>query len=170
MSRKPFYVLVAISIVAASLIAANNPAKKEPVYIRPGSGEVTIGPKQVAIVRFGWLSCSKGLEQDFIDHFVMELELSQGGTLLQTVSTDQGYWVQNPADPDPRCLHINEPQVAFWQFEDLELKNPGVYTLTFNHEWTAPLADGFDANEDGFIEVYPPTVLGPREVTINVLP
>ena len=170
MSRKNLYLLVALSIVASTLIAANMPAKKQPVHISAESGEVNIGSKEFGIARFGWSACSKGLEQDFIDHFVIKLELYQNGTLLQTVSTNRGHWTQNGVDPIPQCLHINEPQLAFWLFEALKLKTPGTYTLRFYRERTAPLGDGFDLNGDGFMDIYPAGSFTTRDVTINVLP
>ena len=170
MPKKLLYIIVAISIATSVFIAAVNPAKREPVYINSTSGEVTITLRQTAVARFGWLSCSKGMSQDFIDHFAITLELYQDGALLQTVSTADGYWVQNLTDPNPLCVHINEPQVAYWNFEDLNLKKPGTYTVVFHSAWTAPLGDGFDTNGNGEVDVYPPTELAVREVTINVVP
>jgi hypothetical protein len=170
MPKRLLYIIVAISIAASVLIAAVNPAKREPVYFNSTSGEITINMKQTAIARFGWLSCSRGMSQDFIDHFVITLELYQDGVLLQTVSTADGYWVQTPVDPNPACVHINEPQTAYWNFEDLSLKKPGTYTVVFHSAWTAALGDGFDANGNGEVDVYPPSELAVREVTINVTP
>lgn len=171
MSRKLLLTLVALTIIASTLIAANVPMKKEPVYIFARSGEVTLGPKQYAIVQSGWGACSNGMIQDFKDHFVIKLELYQNDTLLQTVTTDQGSWTESVAfTPNSTCLHINEPQRAYWQFEDLDLKEPGIYTLWFFTDWTVPLGDGFDVNGDGYMDIYPPGMSEPRQVTINVLP
>ncbi len=170
MSRKLLYIIVSISITASILVAASVPAGKEPVYFGAGAGEVTIGPKQYAVARTGWVACSKGMVQDFMDHFVVRLELYQNDTLLQTVTIDQGDWVRTAGDPSPQCLHVNEPETGLWQFDDLDLKEPGTYTLWFYREQTVPLADGFDVDQDGFVEIYPAGAWEPRQVTINVLP
>lgn len=171
MSRKLLFTFIALTIVASTLIAASVPTKKEPVYISARSGEVTLGPKQSAIVRSGWGACSTGMIQDFKDHYAIKLELYQNDILLQTVTTDQGYWTESVAfAPNSSCLHVNEPQQAFWQFEDLDLKEPGTYTLWFFRDWTVPLGDGFDINGDGYMDIYPPGMFEPQQVTINVLP
>ena len=171
MSRKLLYTLIAISIAASVLISANKLAKKQPVYINRGSGEVTVSlSSQYAVARFGWGACSKGMEQDFIDHFVVNLQLLQNGVVLQTVTTNQGIWTMNATNPAPVCLHINEPQLAYWEYANLNLKKPGTYTLVFSSEWTAPLADGGDYDGNGFVDIFPPTDLGSPQITINVVP
>jgi hypothetical protein len=175
MSRRFFYLLIAISIVASVLIAANKFEKKEVVYITPGSGEVTIGPKQMAVARMGWAACSRGLVQDWIDHAVLQLELYKDNTLLQTVSTQQGKWtaITDWVNPNPppleQCVHVNEPKVVYWYFEDLQLKEPGVYNLRFYREHTVPLGDGWDYDYDGQMDIFSAGVEADRVVIINVL-
>jgi len=170
MSKKLFYTTIAILISASMLMAANMPAKKQPVYILPASGEVTINSTQTAIARIDWIACSKGLTQDWIDQVVFKLELYQNGTLLQTVETHQGYWNMYAVDPISSCLHINEPQEADWQFDSLNFKKPGTYNLIFYRSWNAPLTDGGDWDGDGYIDFSPVLNFEPRQVTVNVLP
>jgi len=169
MSRKFFFILIALSIVTSVLIAANNFEKKEPVYFGPNAGEITITPKQMAVPRFGWANCSKGLTQDWIDHSIFKLELYKDDVLLQTVSTEDGNWIwENPA-PGLECLHGNETIVARWHFRGLQLKDPGTYKLWIYREWTVPMIDGWDYDGDNLPDVFPATVFPERWVTINVL-
>jgi len=174
MSRKFFYILIALSIVASVLIAANNFEKKEPVYFSPWAGEITIGPNQIAVAQTGYASCSKGLEQDWIDHTIITLELYQDDELLQTVSGEEGEWIWRDyyvwPDPTIQCLHlVDEQQRATWNFKDLQLNKPGIYKLRFYKEQTAQMIDGYDFDQDGLPDVYPATVLADTIVTIHVL-
>jgi len=169
MSKKLFYIFIALSIMTSALVAANNIEKKDLVYFGPGAGEITIGPKQTAVVRFGWVNCSKGLTQDWIDHSVFKLMLYKEGVLLTTVSTENGYWIwENPVAGD-QCLHGNESITARWHYELLELKDPGVYNLQIQRETTVPMIDGWDYDGDGLPDVFPAMNWGERWVTINVL-
>jgi hypothetical protein len=168
MSKKLFYIFIALSIMTSVLTAANNLEKKEPVYFGPNAGEITIGPKQTAVIRFGWVNCSKGLTQDWIDHSVFKLMLYKDEILLTTVSTENGYWIWENPVPGDQCLHGNESVTARWHYELLELKDPGTYNLYIQRETTVPMIDGWDYDADGFPDIFPAQSWGERWVTIQV--
>jgi hypothetical protein len=169
MSRKFFYTLIALTIVASVLIAANKFEKKEPVYFGPGAGEITITLNQTAVPRFGWGNCSKGLTQDWVDHSIFKLELYKDNILLQTASTEDGNWIWENIVTDIQCIHGNEPNIARWQFGDLELDDPGTYKLWIYRETTMSMIDGWDYDGDNLPDVFPAQVYPERWVTINVL-
>ena len=173
-------ILIVVSIAASVLVAASNFEKKEPVYIGPWADEFTIAPGQIAVARSGWANCSMGLQEDWLKHTIMTLELYKDGQLIQTVSaSNAGKWVQETPNPDMsgHCIHINEISSVRWYFEDLALKKPGIYILHFHIETTAVMTDGFDWNDeagnpnpDGRMDVYPAQVWQDKDITINVLP
>jgi hypothetical protein len=169
MPKKLFYIFIALSIMTSVLTAANNFEKKDLVYFGPGAGEITIGPKQTAVIRYGWVNCSKGLTQDWIDHSVFKLTLYKEGVLLTTVSMEKGYWIWEDPTPGDQCLHGNESIVARWHYALVELKDPGTYNLQVHRETTVPMIDGWDYDADGLPDIFPAQVWSEHWVTIHVL-
>ena len=161
MSKKLFSILIVITIAASVLISANNFEKKDVYYFNLfNPEELTISAKQTAVGQAGWAACSRGLSQDWADHTSFELELYSGGILIDSALVENGIWNNDPTDPaDPptqwgECLHVNEIHIAVWAYEFKDLNKPGDYELHFRAITSIPLTDGFDFDNDGYMDIY----------------
>jgi len=176
MSKKLFNILIVLTIAASVLIAANNFEKKDIFYFNLANSEteITIPARQTVIGRYGWAACSMGLTQDFVDHVYFEIELYSNGALLDSALVEDGGWNIEPTDPaNPptqwgECLHVNEIAIARWAYDFKDLSKPGDYELHFRWTTTAPLTDGFDFDNDGYMDVYNLDIQ--RVKTIHVVP
>jgi len=98
-----------------------------------------------------------GLAQDWADHTSFELELYSNGGLIDSAVVEDGAFDMIPSDPTEGaggCLHVNEPYVDFWTYEFNDLKKPGDYELHFSATTSVTLTDGFDSDNDGYMDMY----------------
>lgn len=158
MSKKLFSILIVITIAASVLISANNFEKKDVYYLSLfNPQELTISAKQTVIGRAGWLACSEGLSQDWADHTSFELELYSDGVLINSALVEDGVWELVSSEPtvgEGGCLHVNEPYIAFWAYDFSDFKKPGDYEIHFRAITSVPLTDGFDSDNDGYMDIY----------------
>lgn len=149
-----FLVLLLISGLAAAPAAS-----KEEVRIAPWMDEVTIGPNQIGVLRWGWGNCTKGLTNDWIEATVQHHVLRQGDEVIQVIEQKdaQKYWgvIEQVQGYEGFCIWpAASTWNVFWRFEKLKLNKAGEYQLDTYVEITQALIDGFDYDEDGQADWY----------------
>ena len=150
--NKGLVILVLIGVLLVPFATAF--AKSEPVYISPFGSEYTVSSKDELVVRYGWVACSKGLVNDFIDSSTHSVFLD-GVLTTQTNQKTTSNWVvpYKVEGGGEGCLwDVADGWRSDWEYS-LGKLNPGTYQLVVYRTLDFAVIDGYDINGDG--TVYP---------------
>lgn len=165
-------VLVILALIFLLLIPSTAAlAKNEPVYVSPFGGDFTVTSRDQVVIRYGWVACSKGLVNDYIDS-VNHLFFLDGELIRKAQAQDKSYWsAPNEYElddiPSSICLwDVDKVWVAYWEYS-LGRLEPGDYELALERTFAFPVIDGTGYN--GELHTYQGFVRFPA-TTIHVTP
>ena len=151
-----FVVLIGLGL---ALVGATPAAQKEEVRIAPWYDEVTVGPGQEAVIRWGWGNCTRGLTDDWVNATVHRYTLKRNGVVVQEISAQKAekYWSAPYVTDGQIELCVWPAQntwASIWEYDKLKLNSPGDYELEVYVFLEEPLIDGYDMDQDGQADWY----------------
>ncbi|MGD2253081.1 MAG: hypothetical protein PVF70_09235 [Anaerolineales bacterium] len=123
---------------------------RDMVYISAHWSEdnVEIGPGQVGVITDSWVTCSKGLTQDWLDALETTYVLTRNGMVIQEITPKKAakLW----SDP---AIHQENPPMCMWPaahlwvtrfYARLHTDEAGVYELHAYKYLSEPVTDGWE--------------------------
>jgi len=162
-----FLTIVCILVIPFTVALAKN----EPRNIFPfDNREYTVSSKDEVIIHYGWVTCSKGLVNDYIDAASHVIYFD--GALVENVQkSDKSYWdlpYQHEEWLGVFCLwEVDHLWLAYWDYSLGKLQ-PGDHELVMERTLAFPVIDGQDQDGDGMLDTWQGVTTS--TTTIHVLP